>query len=776
METEAPPTSNAFTTASFFGSSLTDDATPPDPEVDIAEDRSASGPQTSAGGRTPIVPGSTVSRMLEAVNRTQPITEDVSQKTLCLLLLSVLESSAIARGSKGTSQVGSTLHLLQSMTGLFEDVVALWLRSHNKGDTGGDSDLSGSVSDSESRGRSCTPPQVPDCAYKGTVHVARVVLRLCMSLASQILHSSMSVQQLAEMKPLLFAPIVTLSTACENLQRARIFHGNDCLDHEFTFIFLETLFSSLHNINLFAMIPTCSVEDLYHALKGCLTDACNEWFTYLCSKLHGISETGLVPNWRTVMDYCYVLLTHTLRELIIASSHIQSCQKASKSALAGGVSSRPAVYSVEVAMGFDKLTQRLSKLARLLLDVFRTVPMIQFLSLQLLSETTKDTVGIIGSFLVNISDSSVWYNPEVLDHYLDLLESVWFRLSPDYGGSAAWWSKLSNYSSLLCVANQEVVQQVLYHIQCLFSHESTVLKSQLTKHVILPFQTHLLSQVKEKVYESHHQSLESAGTKIHKRVVKLSDSRQALGSDKRTIISLFLKLLSKVAANPPSLGTYLSDTSHLFSLFLLFPLADFRATALGVVEESIMTLKLIIGTELGTSEAALQKNLLQTLLTLAYAAQYVEKIPTLCLSIAEGKMAVSPYGLGEIDQVHQMIQNTFESLPLKQLTGQPFVENLAIVADMWDVLARLAAQDETVFVLLTNNHMWDVIQIFAPSLSGLLSRIQQRLSARDHTPSTMEMARLGEGAHVLREIAVSLLCHLLSLAHYICWQKRDTKV
>lgn len=123
-----------------------------------------------------------------------------------------------------------------------------------------------------------------------------------------------------------------------------------------------------------------------------------------------------------------------------------------------------------------------------------------------------------------------------------------------------------------------------------------------------------------------------------------------------------------------------------------------------------------------------------------------------------------------------MIQNTFESLPLKQLTDRPFVENLAIVADMWDILARLASRDETVFVLLTNNHMWDVIQIFAPSLSGLLSRIQQRLSARDHTPSTMEAARLGEGVHLLREIAVSLLCHLLSLAHYICWQKRDTKV
>ena len=710
--------------------------------------------------------------MLEAVKRTQPIAEDVSHKALCLLLLSVLESSAIARGSKGTSQVGSTLHLLQSMTQLFEDVVALWLRSHNRGD-GGDSDLSSSISDSESRGGSGTPPQVPDCAYKGTVHVARVVLRLCMSLASQILHSSMLDQQLAEVKPLLFAPIVTLSTACENLQRARIFYGNDCLDHEFTLIFLETFFSSLHNINLLAVIPTCSVEDLYHALKGCLTDVCNEWFTYLCSKLHGVSETGIASNWRAVMDYCHVLLTHTLRDLIIASSHIQSCQKASKSALAGGVSSRPAVYDVEVAMGFDKLTQRLSKLAQLLLDVFRTVPMIQFLSLQLLSETTKDTVGIIGSFLVNISDSSVWHNPEVLDHYLDLLESVWFRLSPDYGGSAAWWSKLSNYTSLLCVANQEVVQQVLYHIQCLFSHESIVLKSELTKHVILPFQAHLLLQVKESVYS---RSLESAGTKIHKRVVKVSDSKQALGSDKRTIISLFLKLLSKVAANPPSLGTYLSDTSHLFSLFLLFPLPDFRTAALSVLEESIMTLKKIIGTESGSAEAALQKNLLQTLLTLAYAAQYVEKIPTLCLSIAEGELSVSPYGLGEIDQVHQMIQNTFESLPLKQLTDRPFVENLAIVADMWDILARLASRDETVFVLLTNNHMWDVIQIFAPSLSGLLSRIQQRLSARDHTPSTMEAARLGEGVHLLREIAVSLLCHLLSLAHYICWQKRDTKV
>ena len=691
--------------------------------------------------------------------------DTVSDRKLYHLLLSVIESTAIRGGSRTTSQVSSALHLIQGVTSLFEEVIALWLQSHNQDN--GSKDSSGEYQS----GSDFPAASSLGCSYKGTVHLARVALRLWLILTSQVLHSTLSTQQLSELKPLLFAPIGTVSTACYNLQRAGLFRGNECLDHEFTLIILETLFSCLHAINLLAVVPVCSPADFFQVLKDCLTDGCHEWFVYLCSKLHGISESGMSTSWKAVMSHCHKLLIHILRELILASSHIQEFQKASKSALVGEWSARPVVYSLEVSTGFDKLTQRLSKIAQLLLDVFRSVPLIQLLSLQLLSESAKDIVGIIGNFLKNLSDASVWSNPEVVDLYLELLERVWFRLSPDYSGSASWWKKLANYSTLLQVENREVVHQVLYHIQCLFSHESTTLKSQLTKYVILPFNSYLMSRVKRKVYKKGGGSPKGGRKLSNRTLLNGEDTEKALGSDLRTIISLLLKLLLKVVSNQSSLSTYLTETSNIYSLFLLLPIPEFRSTTLNVIEECVKTLRKLTQAPSRESEATTQRALLQILLKLAFMIQ-VENIPDLCVAISEGKAVFSAYSLQEVDQVHLIIQDTFEQKPLAQLLAPSFVRHIAIVADVWDILARLATQDESLLLTLSNNHVWDVIQIFAPSLGSLLARIQQRSSGVENGGSS----ELGASVHALQEIAVLLLCHLLMVAHTLCWRKKDLKV
>ena len=85
---------------------------------------------------------------------------------------------------------------------------------------------------------------------------------------------------------------------------------------------------------------------------------------------------------------------------------------------------------------------------------------------------------------------------------LELLENVWFRLSPDYSGSAPLWKKLTNYFTLLQDVGRSTLHQVLYHLQCLFSHDSTMLKSQLTVHVVLPLHVYIITQVREKVYDN----------------------------------------------------------------------------------------------------------------------------------------------------------------------------------------------------------------------------------------------------------------------------------
>lgn len=759
---------------------------------------------TVKGEHYVIVPIAPIDQLLEALQGRQDLSSLISDRVLYLLLLSVLENTAVWSGARGTSQVGSTLHLLQGVTTLFEDVIALWLQAYNKSNSTMEQDpLPSSARVSGNDGVGWEAPT--SSLYNGVVHIARIVLRLWLILASRLLHSPLSIQQLLEVKCFLFSPIATVSTACYNLQRTGIFRGNDCLDHEFTLIILETLFACLHNINLFAMIPTCPVEDFFQVLRDCLTDGCNEWLTYLCSKLHGISGVEMtqpsssestsssessksnttstqekpkgVSNWAPIMEHSHRLLIHILRELIVTSSHIQSFQKASKSALTGERLLRPVIYSLEVATGFDKLTQRLCKMAQLLLDMFRAVPLIQLLSLQLLSETAKDTIGIIGNFLTNISDPSIWSNPEVLDLYLELLESIWFKLSPDYTGSPSWWKKLSNYSTLLLKAKREIVCQAVYHIQCLLSHDSTMLKSQLTKYVILPYHTHLMSQVKKKCYGSLSDDPPPLSPMRVGKESLVVNPQKGLSEDERTVIPLFLRLLLKVAANPHSLEPFLVESPQLYSLLLLLPFPQFRRGSLAVVEECIMTLKKLTQMQRAQVQTRLpietldsesiQRVLLQIFLSIAFTVQ-ADRIPYLCRTVSEGKLPLQTYGIGEVDQVHQMVQNTFENLTLKQLITPSFVSHLAVVADVWNLLAKLASEDDLTFLVLRNNHVWDVVQFFAPLLGSVLSRVQQRMQ--------QDPAELESNVQSLRETVVSLLTHLLTLAHLLCWKKGDLKV
>ena len=755
-----------------------------------------------------VIPKEDIEALVDLVQRTSSnFKESISERMLYMLLLSVLEAVSIRSGSRGTTQISSTVHLLHGVTTLFEDVIALWLQAYNK--DGIKQTGSGGSPDH-------TPPGASN-VYKGTVHIARITLRLWLVLSSQVLHSSLSSQQIADVKPLLSSPLASVAKACFNLQQAGLFKGNECLDHEFTLIILESDFSSFFAANVCAVVPVCSVDDFYEVLRDALTDGSHEWFTYLCSKLHGISETllpalqqqhpdeedplkverngDLPSSWVAILDYSFQILAYILKELIAISSHIRSCQKASKLALTSNSYDKnkhhmsvpfpkPVVYSLEVATGFDKLTQRLSKIAQLLLDMFRTVPLIQLLSLQLLSETAKDTIGTISNFLTSISDPSVRSNPEVLDLYLELLENIWFQLSSDYPASSPWWKKLSNYYILLLESNQEIVCQVIYHLQCLFGHDSAILKSRLTQYVIIPFYQHLTSRIKEVCYNTTSKPNAEGSSSPVSSGVDDHSPKASLESNERMIISLFMKLLAKVMSSSHSLGKFASDSSNIYSLFLFLPLDEFRGSVLVVLEECLHTLKTSsaersVTTSPSISEAneaapkseetGIQKTILQILLTLAFSVQ-VEKIPDRCLSIAEGRASLPTYGLREVDQIEQLVRNTFEAKPIKDLLEPSFVRHLAVVADVWSVLNNLAASDNLTTKILNENNMWDVIRQLGPSLSSLLSRLQQRLS-REET--------FGPNGHLLdslRESTVTLLSHLLTLAHFLCWKKGDHKV
>lgn len=776
----------------------------------------------------------------------------VSNRELYMLLFSVLESVCSVHESRGTSKISSTLRLLQSVTNLFEDTLGLWLQRHNreagKGEKRGKSRRTRSADHIVLDDDGSAPSD--DSAYSGCLHLARITLRLWLNLSSQLLHSSLQPQHLSEVQPLLHSPLEIVSKACYNLQQAGVFRGDDSLDHEFTLVILEGLFSGLYVINLFPNVPVCQVDSFYGALHDALTDSCHEWFAYLCSKLHGISESNypatdhtpcnaegngksemqsgslleVVSSWRPVLTYSYSLLTYILAELLQTYAHIKNCQQAFKLVLASTGArppmphlfpfNRPITYSLEVATGFDKITFRLSKMAELLLSMFKEVPRVQLLSLQLLSETTKDTIGVIGNFLSIISDRRIYSNSKVLDPYLELLEDIWFRLSPDYSGSAPW-SKLSNYSSLLMESDFQVVCQVIYHLQCLFSHESSTLKSQLTKRVVTPYHAHLMGLVKERCFKATTiVTGERGGTEKGAKKTKGAKSGQVmqvvqmgyeadLSDNERVILSLFLKLLVKVVSHPQSLGAFASNGSNLYSLFLLLPLDGFRSAGLRVLEECLYTVHNFGGTPANSppgskvpspmshpagggivggapsplaesaprpDETGIQKTLLQILLSVAYSVQ-IEKIPDQCLLIAEGRAILRKYGLAEADDVHKLILSTFEHKTLKQLLTQGFIRHISVMTDVWSLLARLATHNDVAAEILRSNHIWDVIQVFGPSLANVLSRLHQRQSRDSRDASELEGSM-----HSLSECGVGLLSHLLVLAHYLCWTKRDQRV
>ena len=799
--------------------------------------------------RSSIMPRKELKSILEALKEGSGNSPyNISERVLYMLLLSVLESVLF---QSGTTLIEASLRLLKSITSLFEEVVGLWFQGYDQEamkqeltssmedeEDAEDKERSSTSSRSSSKGATSPPPLSTVRAYQGTMHIARMTLRLWLQLFSQVLHSSPSPSQLSDVKPLLFSPLATVSKACYNLRQVGVFKGNAYLDHEFTLIILETLFSSLYTINIYSMVPTCSIEDFFGAVRDTLTDDYQEWFTYLCSKLlevggshspsavngatenQSLSENGgslssspAKSNWPSVLGYSHSLLSYILRELIVISSHIQVDQKASKLALTStgappqtsdAQSSlpyfKPVFYSLEVSTGFDKLTQRLSKIAQLLLDMFRTVPLIQLHSLQLLSETETDTVGTIGNFLSIISDPAVRSNSEVFDLHLELLENVWFRLSPDYTGSPSWWNKLSNYSTLLLESSREVTCQVIYHLQCLFSHESTVLKSQITKHVIIPFHTHLMTLVKSKCYQRITASSSTAtayvGGSVDGALMTATSTsavegevEDGLNSDEKEIISVFLKLLLKVASNVHSLGTFTSESVNLYQLFLLFPLREFRCASFAVLHECLAALRGMssststcssptseaatdIPNHQGSNEGLLCKTIVRILLSLAYSqtVRKMERIPKHCLEITEGTALLPKYGLAEADTVQQYIRTTFEDTPLKDLLVPTFVDHLAVVADIWELLGRLAMQDEVVALILINNHIWDVVEVLAPSLCSLLSRVRQRMS-REKDLGEAEMY-----VDSLKEHSVSLLSHIVTLAHFICWQKSDNTV
>lgn len=721
-------------------------------------------------GPPSVVGSEAVEWILESLLRNQSLSNYVNDTKLFLLLLGIIEGLSCRYLPKSNSQLSSYLCLLRQFNELIEEFIKSWCQFRNSTQN--------------------------DTNYMGVALFIRYLLRVWLTLVNNSTSSFLSPGHISELQKVLPRPIAMITKVITNLRRDI---PNCYADNEFTFLFLESLYVSITCINNFVDNPLVSCEVFLGTLNECLFDSSQEWLLYVCSKLQSTSRNS--AHWDVVIDSAHLLLGRLTRELVITSDHIHSCRKVSKSHLlmmeddgrgdSASLSSAPRLsvsYSLETSIGFDKMEQRLCKISQSVLSIFDTIPNIQLLALQLLAQTGLDKVGIISDFLPRVSHSSVWSMPEVLDLYLELLEKAWLQLSPDFSGTSEFWSKVSHYATPLLEGSWQTILQVLFHLLFLFSHRSYHLISALTQHVILQYHFHVIKNITTKVSEAR----EKMGVVVESRRSLVNISFEI---EEEKVIHLYLKLLQKMSSHPSSLVPFLDGSpTNLFSLFLFLPIVQFRLETLGIFCSVLHTLcvpwEASVTNSNRLSDTKVHLHLVNSLLHIAYGFHEANLVNRCDKLAANGGSNMSSFDLVKINEVHVMIQNLLDNSQISFLVKPSLVQHLALISDVWKLLVEATSTCEGIITLVNNNHIWDVIQVLAPSLASLLDRVRsmQEEGEEGGINEGVELENEGvvkeevesgikgvakeevESIHLcrLQEVCVSLLCHLLSMATIVC--------
>lgn len=689
----------------------------------------------------------------EAFVKYNSLSSCISDSKLFFLLLGVIEGTTCRCLPKNNSQITGCIHTITNLTVILEELLGLWLQVRN------DSPTSSLVCNGESQELSTTDVEQP----RGHLCVSllyRLILRIWLSLTYNTISSSLTPPHIMDLQDLLSRPITMVTNASMNLTKDWLFKGNQYLDSEFSFIFLESLYASVSAIDCFASNTLVPVENFLAALQVSLSLTSQEWLVYMCSKLQSIPKSTLASEM--IIESTHVLLCQTTRKLIALSDHIHVCQQAAKSQLLQQQenSSRSVNYSLERSMEFDKLEQRLCKISQSLLSIFDNVPSIQLLSLQLLAQTGLDKVGIISDFLPRVSHSSVWSMPEVLDLYLELLEKAWFQLSPEYSGSMQFWSKVSHYVTPLVEGSHETALQVTYHLLFLYCHQSMHLKSALTQHVLLKYHQKITETFKKKLNERGEVGGDCSITAVDFEI------------EEEKVYHQHLKLLQKMATHPSSLIPFLENQKHIYSLFLYLTVSQFRLEALGIFRCVLITLcthwEASVTHTNKIASTMTHFHLVNCLLRVAYNFRE-GRIIQQCEYLSINGTNFGSSDLRHVDEVHITIQKLLESSSISSLIRVSLIEHLSLVKDVWEVLAITMATCDSLLPVMNDNHIWDVIQVLAPSLANLLERVQQWKSS-DKRDDKLDLPLVVEK---LQETCVSLLCHLLTMATIMCRVRED---
>ena len=694
-------------------------------------------------------------RMSGAYAKHQSLSPDVTEELLYILLLAIIEELTYRFRPKNNSQISSSIQSISNLTALLEDLLELWIKVR----TGQPLVLNG---ESVHEPMELEQPKGFLCMNL----LYRLVLRVWLTLTQNTLSCLATSPSIADFQALLPRPIAMVTDASLSLNKDWLFLGNRYLDNEFSFTFLESLYASAAAINTFISNPSVLAESFLKVLKSSLSNESQELLIYLCSKLQSLPRSSNSSLSDSVTNSIHLLLCQFTREMITLSDHIHTSQQTAKSQLLqqqNDSASQSSNYSLERAMDFDKLEQRLCKISQSLLSIFDNVPNIQLLSLQLLAQTGLDKVGIIKDFLPRVSHSSVWSMPEVLDLYLELLEKAWFQLSPEYAGSVEFWSKVSHYSTPLIQGSMETILQVTYHLMFLSSHQSNYLKAALTQHMLIQYHQKIIGDFQKKVYAKNSFSPDQSKTPIYEIDFSIEEEK---------MYHQYLKLLQKMAAHPSSLVPFIEDPQHIFLLFLFLPVPQFRPDALAVFRSALTTLSTPWAVSIVHTNKLANNHvhyyLVNSLLRIAY--EFKEGcIVQQCQQMSTGGMSVGCLDIRQVDGVHRIIQACLEHSKISFLSSVPVIQHLQLVADVWEVLALTTETCSSLLRIMSNNQIWDVIQVLSPSLASLLERLQSWKTSESNELEAVDPNMLS----ILQETSVSLLCHLLGTAMTMCRLKED---
>jgi len=627
----------------------------------------------------------------------------------CLLLLSLYEGLCYKGDLYCVARLMDCVQQLQSVTNLLNDTINHWskccLQLRETGTT---------------------------LASKTTLfYVTAILVRIWLSIPVQFPHITTA----EDLKTLITKPLNSIIAACVNL-KVNHYDSSPLLGQEFGIIALELLYTVLCYVDICSQSPSHSLSVITPLMQNILSEECNGIFLYLVSKLCIPSVFGNSKDGDS--KGVELLVAGVIDKLTAVVSYISNERNRCLKPSAEKVRNCSLTDGVDLVES-EVMIRHVSTLAMSLFGICRELPEIQISLIRLLSQTVCDPVIIVETFLPSlpIQLPSFFDNPSILSLYLDLLEKAWFQQSSDVASDLTWWKILVNYLKLLQCSEHTIVLEVLFHVQCILGHSSVPLKTHLCQYVVGPFLSAQLKLFRDGLADKTKFDL---------------DEKKRYNSLAFVLLKLFSKVVSEV-----SCLQLLADTGVIQLLFVLLLSREFCDSTVKLLE-AILMLNMNCKSEgdLPPTLKSIINQIMHSILKIVMSLSPTTGIKKVILAMADSSKPLRSGKFTEvdIDLAHSSIVKHFETkASTTDLIKEEFYQDFKICSSLWAVVANVVTEDEHLLKYISDNHLWELVKVMAPSLGSFLTHMQQ-LSAEQRN------GLVGR----IEEISVMVLCKQLQLA------------